>query len=31
MLETNKLLNNIRNIFLKSYKRRYNDNKDFSY
>lgn len=31
MLETNKLLNNIRNIFLKSYKKRYNDNKGFSY
>lgn len=31
MLETSKLLNNIRNIFLKSYARRYNDNKDFPY
>lgn len=31
MLESNNLLNDVRNIFLKSYARRYNDNKDFSY
>lgn len=31
MLESNNLLNDIRNIFLESYVRRYDDDKKFSY
>lgn len=31
MLESNNLLNDVRNIFLESYTKRYNNNKKFSY